>query len=112
MRIASPELFAAAVLGGLVGAVAVLAVLHQASAQAKRYLVILCTFLAGLFYVLEFFISPHPVSGDAVLVGWNLTETASLVGKATQVITAFAFLLGVFNLVSIHGNHIRRRRPG
>jgi hypothetical protein len=96
----------------VVGVLLVLAVIHQTSNQAKRYLIVSLTFLGGLFYFLEFFIPPSPTTEEATLWGWNLTQTASTVGSATQVIAGFTFLLGVFNLVRIHGNNIRRLRQG
>jgi len=88
------------------------AVLHLVPNQAKRYLIVGLTFLGGLFYFLEFFVPPNPATDETSLLGWNLTQTATTVGNATQVIAGFTFLLGVFNLVRIHGNNIRRRRLG
>jgi hypothetical protein len=78
----------------------------------KRGLTVVATFLAGLFYFVEFFIPPDPQSSDALLLGRNLTEWASTVGQVTQVVAGFTFLLGIYNLVFVHGNAIRRRREG
>lgn len=100
------------VLGTLVGALVLLAVLHQAPTRVKRLITVVATFLAGLFYVLEFFVPPDPVTEDAVLLGGNLTQMAAMVGQATQVVAGFTFLLGVYNLVYVHGGAIRRRRAG
>lgn len=96
------------------GAVILLALLHRAPAQMRRPLIVVLTFFAGLFYVLEFFIPPDPATEDAILpiVGWNLSSSGKIVGQATQVVAGFGFLLGIFNLSRIHGNAIRRRRPG
>ncbi|MGV3719366.1 MAG: hypothetical protein ACO1SX_00535 [Actinomycetota bacterium] len=100
------------VLGTLITALVLLALLHQAPAQVKRLITVSATFLAGLFYALEFFIPPDPVSQDAILLGKNLTQMAGLVGQATQVVAGFTFLLGVYNLTYVHGGNIRRRRVG
>ena len=100
------------VLGTLVTAMILLALLHQAPSQVKRLITVSATFLAGLFYALEFFIPPDPVSQDAFLFGENLTQMAGLVGQATQVVAGFTFLLGVYNLTYVHGGNIRRRRAG
>jgi hypothetical protein len=101
-----------ALLGAVIGALVVLAILHQTSNQVKRFLIVALTFLAGLFYFLEFFIPPDPATEEARLLGWNLTQTATTVGNAALVVGGFTFLLGLYNLVLIHGNNIRRQRPG
>lgn len=101
-----------AVFGALAGSAVVLALIHQTSAQVKRVLVVTLTFLAGLFYFLEFFVPPVPDTDETILGTWNLTVAATTVGNASLVIGGFTFLLGVFNLVNIHGNNIRRRRQG
>ena len=44
------------------------------------------------------------------MFGWSLTKTSNTVGDATTVVSGFTFLLGVYNLLHIHGNNIRRRR--
>src|ERR1051326_1662931 len=101
-----------AAAGAVLGALLVLAAIHQAPNQAKRYLIVACTFLGGLFYFLEFFIPPNPATEETVLWHWNLSKIATTVGNATQVIAGFTFLLGVYNLVRIHGNNVRRLRQG
>jgi hypothetical protein len=99
-------------VGALLGALVVLAVLHQTPPATKRFVIVACTFLAGLFYALEFFIPPHPATEETMLWGWNLTKTATTVGNAAQVIGGFTFLLGVNNLILIHGTNVQRRRSG
>ena len=97
----------AALLGVCVLAVllglGVLAVIHFLPRQAKRYLVVALTFLAGLVYALEYF---WPPGRDG---NW-LTPYTNTLGNVLQVVAAFTFLLGIYNLVYIHGNNIRRRR--
>jgi hypothetical protein len=108
--IATGWTFTMAVVGALVGAVLVLGLLHRAPNQAKRSLIVMLTFLAGLFYFLEFFIPPDPTTEEARIAGFSLTQAATTVGNAALVIAGFTFLLGVYNLVHIHGNKVRRRR--
>lgn len=100
------------IIGALVGSVVVLGVLHQASNAAKRSLIVAATFLAGLFYFLEFFLAPDPATDEAKLWRWSLTATSTTVGNAALVISGFTFLLGVYNLAFIHGRNVSRRRPG
>ncbi|MFN3649871.1 MAG: hypothetical protein ACK47B_09830 [Armatimonadota bacterium] len=105
-------LFWLKVAGALAAALGLLAVLHFTPGQFKRVLIIGLTFVAGLFYVLEFFVPPDPVTEAALLGPWNLTDTVGTIGRVTQVVAGFTFLLGVFNLARIHGNNIRRLRAG
>ena len=109
---ASGGTFHLLMLGALAGALIVLAVLHQAPTRVKRTATLVATFLAGLFYFLEFFIPPDPKSADALLFSLNLTQMAATVGQVTQVVAGFTFLLGVYNLILVHGGAIRRRRAG
>lgn len=101
-----------AVIGALLGAGLVLALVHNTPNQFKRYLIIALTFLGGAFYAVEFFFPPHPVTEETRIFTWNLTATAKVMGSASQVVAAFTFLLGVYNLVRIHGNTLRRGREG
>jgi hypothetical protein len=100
-----------AIIGALAGAALVLGLLHRAPSPARRSVIVALTFLAGLFYVLEFFIPPDPKTEEARIAGFSLTQAATTVGNAALVIAGFTFLLGVYNLVHIHGNKVRRRRP-
>lgn len=99
-------------LGALASALVLLALLHQMSSAAKRSLIVAFTFLGGLFYALEFFLPPHPTTEEARIGAFSLTATATTVGNATAVISGFTFLLGVYNLVAIHGRTLTRRRSG
>jgi hypothetical protein len=104
--------FVIAVMGSLAAAGGVLAVLHRASHHVKRGVMVALTFLGGGLYVLEFFVPPHPRTGEAALLGLNLTKMVGIVGQATQVVAGFAFVLGVVNLAQIHGHNVSRRREG
>lgn len=104
--------FWAGIIGALVGSAVVLAILHQASNPAKRVLIVVATFLAGLFSFLEFFLPPDPATDEARLGGWSLTATSTTVGNAALVVGGFTFLLGIYNLAFIHGRNVSRRRPG
>jgi len=104
--------FITALVLSLVVAGAILALLHQAPPQLRRWVIVVLTFLGGGIYVLEFFVPPTPSTGEAVFLKVNLTDTVSIVGQATQIVAGFAFLLGVINLSRIHGNNVRRRRVG
>ena len=91
----------------------ILVVLHRLRAREKKRLIIVTTFLAGLFYVLEFFLP-----GESRIFFWSKTHANPLspyvesVGKAAMAIGAFTFMLGVINLSMVHGGNISRRRKG
>ncbi len=111
LQLAGSEFWIAALLA-LGVAAGILALVHFANNQVKRAVIVGCAFLAGLFYFLEFFIPPDLKSEEVIVLRWNLTQTGSIIGNAAQVIAGFTFLLGIYNLVHIHGNIIRRLRGG
>lgn len=99
------------VLGSLVVAVLGLAVLHRTPARFKRWLTVTCTFVAGLYYVLEFFL-PAGFGHPSDPTGNFLSPLSLPIGNVVLVVTGFTFGLGIFNLAYIHSTAIRRQRPG
>lgn len=98
------------ILGGLVFAVALLLLLDRLPSRAKRQLIVVSTFLAGLFYVLEFFLpgeaSWYPTAGHKN----PLSLGVEVVGQVVQIIFAFTLGLGAYNLIFFHSRNIRRLR--
>jgi hypothetical protein len=80
----------------------VLAFLFRLPPSPRRWIIVVCTFVAGLFYSMEFF-WPR----DNFLTDW-----IEPVGNAVKVIYAFTFGLGMINLCIVHGKAIARRRAG
>jgi hypothetical protein len=76
-------------------------------ARYRRSIIIVVTFLAGLFYSVEFFWPGSGPSNENPLSHW-----ISPVGDVVLVIGAFTLLLGVVNLFMIHTKAIRKLRPG
>ena len=74
-------------IGSVLVAVALLLVLHGAPNRVKRQLLVVCTFLAGLFYFLEFFLPPDPKTtrprtGGTPVCDWtNASASAISFGK-------------------------------
>jgi hypothetical protein len=93
------------ILGTVIVAVVLLLALHQAPPRTKKRVITAATFLAGLFYVLEFFLPATRPKGNFLSL-W--TEN---VGSAVLVVAGFAFGLGIYNLLHVHASNIRRRRP-
>jgi hypothetical protein len=98
-------------IGGAALAVLALAALHRTPARFKRRLTVACTFLAGSYYVLEFFL-PAGFGRPRDPTGNFLSPLSLPIGDALLVIGAFTFGLGIFNLAHIHWTAIRRQRPG
>ncbi len=81
-------------------------VLQILPGRFRKPLIALVTFLAGLFYVVEFF---YPVGAD----GKNfLTGYRAPVAQINQVLQSLAVGAGVFSLVSVHARAIARKREG
>jgi hypothetical protein len=94
-------------LGTLLVCAVLLVLLHALPARVRRGVTIGATFLAGLYYALEYFILPNPKTRENFL-----SPATQVLGDVAQVIAAFALILGVYNLARIHAGHLRRRRPG
>jgi hypothetical protein len=99
------------VLGSLIVAIVGLALVHRAPARFKRGLTVACTFLAGLYYVMEFFL-PAGLGQPRGATGNFLSPLSLPIGNALLVVSGFTFGLGIFNLAHIHWTSIQRQRPG
>ena len=105
--------------------IGVLVVLHFMPSAVRRRVIVVLTFLAGAIFVLDFFWPEVPSGTVGVEPGsfWGLirgetdgephwlTATTGRIGNILQVVMGFTFLLGIYNLIHVHGNNIRRRRP-
>lgn len=76
-------------------------------ARYRKLFIALCTFVAGIPYAIEFFVPANAKTHENFM-----TNYVEAIGKATQVVYAFALGLGVFNLIKFHGGNLMRRRPG
>lgn len=101
---------AAYIVGGLIVSALVFFALSVMPARMRKPLIALVTFLAGLFFALEFF---WPVGTSGPDAGKNfLTPYIKPVSDGTTVLQAFALGLGVYSLGSIHLRAVARRRAG
>jgi hypothetical protein len=92
-------------------AILALGLLHQTPTSFKRRLTVALTFLAGSFYVLEFFL-PTGFGRPGSRTDNFLSPLSLPVGDAFLVVSGFALGLGIFNLAHVHWTAVRRRRPG
>jgi hypothetical protein len=101
---------AAFIAGALIIGGILLMLLTTVPARYRKSLVAVITFIAGLFYSLEFLIPPaawhlHPTRNP-------LTEARPFMAQSVQVIWAFALFLGVWNLFEIHGKAVAKHAKG
>jgi len=68
----------------------------------RRYLIMVLTFVGGLYFFLEFVLPEET----------GISDMVAEIGKVTLVIGGFAFLRGVINLLRLHTAKITMRRPG
>lgn len=98
--------FYLALAGVLLGGLGFLLLLTALPKKGKQYLIIAFTFLAGLFYSLEYYLPATSPEGNL------LSPYIISVGEIAMVVGAFSFLLGVINLIMLHGNSIAQKRKG
>jgi len=102
----TPRLLAAYLVIGLVGSVILIYLLHRGlGPRGRRWLIAVVTFVAGLFYGLEFY---YPVHNRKNF----LTDWIEPVSVMIAVIGAFTVGLGIYSLCQVHGRNVARRRPG
>jgi uncharacterized membrane protein len=75
--------------------------------RGRRWLIALVTFVAGLFYGLEYF---YPAKGNPSAN--FLTKWIEPVSIMFSVIGFFTVGLGVYSLCHVHGRNVAKRRPG
>ena len=103
-------------LGGafLVGLL-VMGLLMKAPTRARRPVVWTFTFLAGAFFVLKY-LWPEPIDkqagqipeGAVEVVGFLIHDATGMVTGFAQILTTFLLGLGIFSLVRIHANKLRK----
>lgn len=78
-------------------------VLQQLGSTARRKLTVACTFVAGLFYLVSFFV-PQTIN--------PVKSYETPLGNFLLVVGGFTVGLGVINLSMSHGKALMRARPG
>lgn len=83
--------------------------------RARRPIVWTFTFLAGAFFVLKY-LWPEPIDkqdgqipeGTVEVVGFLIHDATGMVTGFAQILTTFLLGLGIFSLVRIHANKLRK----
>lgn len=102
-------MFIVAILLSIVVFVGVMYLLHRLPSLAKKWLIIGITFVAGLFFLLEYFLPTHEVNGSQVNA-INLIEEP--VTDFVQIMIAWTIGLGIVSLAIVHGRRLFRRHAG
>lgn len=92
--------------------VAMLTVMHYLPPQAKKWLTIICTFVAGLYFALEYFLPVHKMVALSGEKGNLLTPTLEPVNNYIQFIFVWTIGLGIISLAIVHGQRLLKRQNG
>ncbi len=102
------------ILGAIVFSLIVFAALMAVPPRFRRNIILMATFVGGLFYALEFFWPVHamPTPEDPTRVGNFLSPYVVPFGDITTVIFAWTVGLGVINLCQVHGKRVIKGASG
>jgi hypothetical protein len=75
----------------------------------RRTVIVVVTFLGGIYFFLEFVLPKYILVGDAAI---ELGRYESKILTVVRVVFAMALGLGVVNIIRIHGSRILRKRRG
>ena len=89
----------------------ILFVIHLTPSSFKKRMTIVLTFVAGLYYLLEFLIPAETHIGSRVVTN-PLTSFKEPLSTALMITGSLALLLGVYNLFRINGRLLMRRKTG
>lgn len=78
--------------------------------QAKKWLTIICTFVAGLYFLLEYLWPVHDI-GDGRMGNW-ITPSVEPVSDFVQYVVVWTIGLGIISLTLVHGRRLFQRLPG
>ena len=75
----------------------------------RRALIVLFTFLGGIYFFFAFFLPQHVIAGK---VDFEWTRYDNQISEMFQIIFAVAVGLGVINILRVYGYQVVRRRKG
>lgn len=102
--------FMVAIAAATVGFITLMWSLHQLSPQAKKWMTIVCTFIAGLFFSLEYFLpATKTVKGEEQNF---LTPWIDPVSNFVLYMMIWTLALGIISLLMVHGKRLAKRQPG
>jgi hypothetical protein len=110
------ELYVRLFIGALLGVGMIVAFMF-APTRARRYIVGVFTFLAGLIFVLKYFWPEVPGRAGPEELPKNFTESGAfmledvvtMVGEFSNILTGFLLGLGIYSLVRIHSTRLIKK---
>lgn len=91
--------------------VAIMSALHRLSPQAKKWFTIVCTFLAGLFFLIEY-LWPAKLNPQTGSYETFLTPAVDPVSNYINYVFMWTVLMGLISLMIVHGRRLFARRTG
>lgn len=95
------------VVGAVVFSMVLVVVVANLPSRARKPLIALVTFLAGLFYVTEFFLPIDRATNKNALTDYLIPAA-----KLGSLLAGMTLTLGILNLLRVHGRNIVRLRRG
>src|SRR5262245_49140650 len=97
----------AAIAASAIACIVLFFVLQALPGRVRKFVIAGCTFLAGLFYAVEWFLPVDPKTNQNIL-----TFAVPTVANVQNVLVGFTLGLGVFSLVKIHGTNVLKQKSG
>lgn len=97
------------VFGSAVLCVVIFFLMQRLKPRGRKTLIVTVTFVAGLFYALEFFLPTQLVNGQEENA---LTPLLDIMSDFAAIVGAFTLGLGIYSLAGIHGKTLLRGRSG
>ncbi|HVK02633.1 MAG TPA: hypothetical protein VM490_04120 [Armatimonadaceae bacterium] len=95
------------IAGALLASGVLFLALQLVPGRLRKPLIAAVTFVAGLYYVAEFFLPADPATQANFL-----TPYRSTIAQINQVLLSLAVGVGVYSLLTLHTKNIARRRQG
>lgn len=101
------------IVGAFIVTLLLLFAISRIPSNFRKPITVGITFLAGLFYVLEFLWPRHITAGGTAtqnFLGLDLQEAQSVVGSISQVLTGFLLALGVLSIFRVHFGRLFKKQ--
>lgn len=102
-----PEVVLYYVIGAVLFSILVIVLLVNLPSRARKPLIAIVTFLAGLFYATEFFLPIDKATQQNILTDYLVPAR-----KLGSLLAGMTLTLGILSLVRVHGRNIVRLRSG
>ena len=102
------------IIGSFIFTLLLLFAISRIPSNFRKPLTVGITFLAGMFYVLEFFWPRSIIAGGAATQNvfglFDLQEVQPIVGSISQILTGFLLALGVLSIFRVHFGRLFKKQ--